>query len=234
MGIIVDILSVLFILLVGYLGIKKGLLTKAISVLVHIAIIIISFVLKTKIFGALVLKLPFLGLSGLTSLNILIYNLFIFIILLVVLDCVFNILIKVTGFTEMLNQEVVLPAKVSKIGGAILGAIEGWIYVLLVLFILAQANITSGLVGSSKVGMFIVDRTFIVSPLLGGQAHAGLSIYETIKDSEAKGADLQTMNRDVLVKEVGFRLITPTKANELIDMDKLDLGDFKLGEIVNG
>ena len=79
---IVDILIIVFLLLGTYAGWRKGLIKSLVNFVGLIAVVILSFYLKTYIANFLIDKLPFFnfaGFDGLSSVNILVYNVIAFI-----------------------------------------------------------------------------------------------------------------------------------------------------------
>ena len=82
---VVDILIIVFLLLGTYAGWRKGLIKSLVNFVGLIAVVILSFYLKTFIANFLIDKMPFFnfaGLNGLSSINILIYNVIAFVFVL--------------------------------------------------------------------------------------------------------------------------------------------------------
>ena len=144
MSTVIDVLLVVFIALGTYAGFRKGLIKSLVSFIGLIAIIIISYSFRYTLAEFLIDKLPFFnfaGFEGLTSLNILIYNVIAFIVIFVLLYCALNIVLAVTGFIDTLLKFTVIWVIPSKIGGAIIGFLESWAFVFLLLFVLASFNV---------------------------------------------------------------------------------------------
>ena len=137
MKILLDIIILLIIILGTLAGVKKGLLKTLVGVVGLVAIVIISYTLRLPLANFLIDTLPFFEfggvIEGLTSLNVLIYNVIAFIVIFVLLYCVLNIVIALTGFIDTLLKFTVIWIIPSKIGGGILGFIESWVFVYLVL-----------------------------------------------------------------------------------------------------
>ncbi len=228
MGIVVDILVVLFIVLGAIAGAKRGLIKSLVGLIGLVAILIISFSLKTPIANFLIDKLPFLtfggNLAGLSTINILFYNIISFVVVFIVLYCLLSIIIKITGFVDTLLKLTVIWIIPSKIGGAIIGLFESWVYVYLVLFVLLQFSITYPLVDNSNVGKFVLDHTPIVGTYLKDVKDGAFKIYKSI-DEYTKDESKTTEDLDLLIlqSEINSGLITKAKANELIQTGKINL-----------
>ena len=96
MNILLDILIVIFLVLGILAGMKRGLIKTLVGVVGLVAIVIVSYTLKGYISAFLIDNLPFFNFSGelegLTSLNILIYNVISFIVVFVIMYCILNII----------------------------------------------------------------------------------------------------------------------------------------------
>ena len=230
----VDILIILFLALGAYAGWRKGLIKSLVSIIGLIAIIIISYALKTNLANFLIDKFPFFnfpGMAGLTSINVLIYNIISFVVIFVLLYCILNIVLAITGFVDTLLKFTVIWIIPSKIGGAIVNFVEAWLFVYLVLFVLGSFGISSGFIVDSKVSNFILDHTPVVGTMLKDARTTIKEVAEEFvtysKDEEKTTDDL---NLRILQIEILNGLITKEKAQELIDTGKVDLDNVYFGK----
>ncbi len=234
MKMIVDILIVVFLLLGTYAGWRKGLIKSLVNFIGLVAVVILSFYLKTFVANFLIDKMPFFnfaGLNGLSSVNILIYNVISFVFVFVILYCVLNLIISITGFIDLLLKFTVIWIIPSKILGAIVGLLETWVYLYLVLFVLSAFNVTSSFVLDSKVGTFMLDNTPIVNNVFGGAYDTIKNVYNDIEAYEKdENKTTEDLNLRILQIEINNGLITKEKAQELIDSDKIDLGNVMFGK----
>ncbi len=238
MNVLLDILIVVFIVLGVLAGIKRGLIKSIVSIVGLIAIIIISYALRIPLANFLIDKLPFFSfggsLAGLTSLNILIYNLVAFIVLFIVLYCVLNIVLALTGFIDTLLKFTVIWIIPSKIGGGIIGFIESWLFVYLALFVLIQLNFSTVWVSKSTLANVVLDHTPLIGSFLGGAKNAAINIYESIENSvNDPNVDTKALNLQILNTEISYQIISKEKANELIQTGKLGIEDVLIGKGIN-
>ncbi|MBE6157052.1 MAG: CvpA family protein [Firmicutes bacterium] len=228
MSIVVNIILIAFIILGTYAGFRKGLIKSLVSFIGLVAIVILSYSLRVPLAGFLIDKLPFFGFSGilegLTSLNILLYNVIAFIVIFILLYCVLNIVLAVTGFIDTLLKFTVIWIIPSKIGGAIVGFLESWIFLYLILFVLAQFSFSAGLISDSKISDIILNNTPVVGNYLGGAQKAAKEIYEGIeKYTNDETKTTEDLNLYILQIEINYDLITSDKANELMQIGKIGL-----------
>lgn len=229
MSTLVDIILVIFLVLGTYAGTRKGLIKSAVSFIGLVAIIIISYSLKTPVANFLIDNFPFFQYyGGLTSLNILVYNLVSFVVIFILLYCILNIIITLTGFIDTLLKFTVIWIIPSKIGGALLGFLEAWVFLFLILFVLTQFNVTNSFINNSKVSDIILNHTPVVGTFLGNASNAAKDIYATI--NENKNSDVNTLNLTILQIEINYGLVTKDKAQELIDTGKMGIDNVLFGK----
>ena len=87
---IVDIIILVFIVLSAFVGFSRGFFKQTIMFVGTILVICLSFIFKNPLSLFMYKNLPFFKFGGLTSLNILLYEILAFIILIVVLSIVLD------------------------------------------------------------------------------------------------------------------------------------------------
>jgi len=231
MSTIVDIILVVFLVLGTYAGTRKGLIKTAVGFVGLVAIIILSYSLKTPLATFLIDTLPFFKfggvLEGLTSINILIYNVISFVVVFILLYCVLNIVLALTGFIDTLLKFTVIWIIPSKIGGAILGFLEAWLFVFLAVFVLSQFSFSNALISQSKVSDIILNHTPVIGSYLSGASRAAQDIYEEIENHEG---DTKTLNLTILQIQINYGLISKDKAQELMDIGKMGIDNVMFGK----
>ena len=235
MGMLVNILLIIFIVLGTFAGTKKGLIKTAVGFVGLVAIIILSYSLKNPLANFLIDTLPFFNFSGaiegLTSLNILIYNVISFVVIFILLYCVLNIVLALTGFIDTLLKFTVIWIIPSKIGGAILGFLEAWVFLFLVVFVLAQFNVTNSFIKDSSVSNIILNNTPVIGKYLSGASNAAQEIYEGIEEY-AKDESKTTIDLNLYILQIQINngIISKEKAQELLDTGKINLGNVMFGK----
>ena len=169
----------------------------------------------------------FAGFEGLTSLNILVYNVIAFLIIFVLLYCLLSIVLALTGFIDTLLKLTVIWIVPSKIGGAILGFLEAWVFLFLVLFVAGSFNVTANWVQDSKVSQVMLKHTPVVGGFLSGVTQSAREIYAEVKNSSDKSTE--ELNLKLLQIQISYQLISKEKAQELVDTDKVEVGEVLFG-----
>ena len=239
MSTIVDIILLAFIVLGTFAGAKKGLIKTAVGFVGLVAIVILSYTLKTYLANFLIDVMPFFQFSGaiegLTSLNILIYNIISFVVIFILLYCILNIIIAVTGFIDTLLKFTVIWIIPSKIGGAILGFLESWIFIFLVVFVISQFSFANVAVRESKITDLVLNHTPIIGTYLGGATKASEEIYTGIQEFTKDSSKTQNdLNLYILQVEINYGLISKEKATELMEIGKIGLDNVMFGKGESG
>ena len=166
----IDVGCILVVLLYVFLGFKRGVIRTGVSLVGTIAVLVISFVFKDMLANFLMKTLPFFNFtgifSGITSMNILVYELISFIVIFVLLYCVLNILLSLSGLIEKILKLTIVLAIPSKLLGAVLGLVEGVIMAFLLSFIMLHLAPTEKYIMDSKVAIVVLERT----PIIGAVA----------------------------------------------------------------
>lgn len=221
---IVDIICIVIIVLFTLLGFKRGVIKSLVQLVGTCAVLVLAWVFKDSLANLLIKYLPFFDFGGIfagvTSINIVIYEIISFIVIYILLYCVLSILINISGLVEKILKLTVILAIPSKILGAILGIIEGIIMAFLVAFIMFHIPQTNAIVKDSKFAIIILERTPIIGPMAVNTTLALEDISEILENLKNE-EDRESVNFEVLHKIVHYSIISKEDAQKLIDEDKI-------------
>lgn len=228
---IVDAVILLALLAGALIGFKKGFIKTMVSLVGTILVIVLSFKFKEPIASFMFKYFPFFEFKGmyegLSVLNILIYDTISFLLVFVFLSAILGIIINISGVIEKLLNVTIILGAFSKFLGAIAGLLEMITFVYVVLFALAQFNLTSEFIMQSKVGTTILNNTPILSSVAAPTVVAIEDIYELQKEY-ADGKNNEKYNQEALMILVRYNIISSDKAQNLIDSGKLKVGELKI------
>ncbi len=220
--------NVIIILILGLFtvnGLKKGIISQTVMFIGTILIYIIAFFLKNPVADFLFRICPFFNfagdLEGLVALNVIIYQLIAFVVVSALLFAIFGLILKLTGLLQKAVDLTFVLSLPSKILGAIVGFLEGYIIVFLVLTLCAIPLSSIG-INSSPLAEAIMYKSPILSKSLGGLNEALEDIFTLVgdgydEDMSKNEANLETM--DTLLK---YKVIKPSSVDILIDNKKLE------------
>lgn len=218
---IFSVIIVLLILLCGVLGSKRGILKELVVIIGTIVVFALSFFLKDFVAGFFCTYLPFFNfkipLGNLISLNIIFYQLIAFLILVIIFRLILQILIDVTGiFSKIINATIIL-ALPNKLLGFIVGLLEGYILMFIILNVIAIPMSGSRLFMSSGVRQFIVNDTPVLKDSLGGLNYAIEDVLSLSSKDDRNTNDLKVI--DIMLK---YKTVSVDFMDDVKETGKLD------------
>lgn len=166
---IVDLIIIIFLLLGFVGGYEKGLIKQGVSTIGNIVIVVLAFLLKNNLSIILYKKLPFFTvglLKNYSSLNILIYELISFIILLIIFGIILALVVKLSGLLEKIVEGTIILKFPFKLLGGLLGMVECYVAAFIILLILSipmfSFNFTKE-INKSTLKNYILNNTILIS-----------------------------------------------------------------------
>lgn len=139
---ILDIFIIIGLLSGASYGFRTGGIKTLVILITTLISFYLAFLLKNPIANFLSYNLPFFNFNGLTSLNIIIYQLISFVILLSIFTTLLVIVVKIAGGIEKILKITVILSIPSKILGFILGLLESVIIIYVILLLISGFSIT--------------------------------------------------------------------------------------------
>lgn len=224
---VVDIVIIVLLIFGALAGFKAGVIKKTADFVGMFLIVILAFYLKNYLSVIMYENLPFFSfggfIKGIDAINILFYEVLAFIITFILLLLVLRIVLMLTGLIEKLLKATVILSIPSKLLGIIVGAIETYVYVFIVLVVLTLPVFNISYIRDSKVANFMLDNT----PILSGVSEEMMDIYGEVykildeKDSKTN----EELNEDILELLIEKEVITKESARELVDKNKIHIID---------
>ncbi len=223
---VVDIAILIILLIFIAKGFSNGAVKETVSFVGGIAVIVIAYLLKNPVSVFLYQVMPFFKFSGLimgiTVLNIVIYELFAFLLVAAILMTVYQVIVKMTSVFETLLKLTFVLALPSKLLGALVGAIEGIIVTFLLLFACVQVDSTRKYVDESKFGHEILTKTPIMSTAVSPIYDSLKEIYE-VADNYKGSSDRDAANLECLEVLLKYKVLTSENADVLVENGKLKM-----------
>ena len=212
---IVDIIIVLLLISGFITGYKKGLIKQAVSTIGIIVAVVLAFLLKNNLSIILYEKCPFFTvglLENYSSLNILLYELVAFFILLIIFSIILNIIIKISGIVEHAFEGTLLLKVPFKILGGLLGALESYISIFVILLVLSMPIFSldfTKYINKSKLKNYIMNNTILISNI----AEPLVKTIDSINDLE--------IQKNLGKEEFNCKTIDIFKKNKIVSEESL-------------
>lgn len=220
---IVDAIIIICIILGAMGGLRRGLIKETVYLVGIVLVLIISFHLKDYLATFMYKYLPFFNFhgpfEGISVINILLYELIAFLIVFSFVYLILRIILKITGLIEKLLKATIILGFLSKIGGAIIGALEGYIICFIVLFIFNQPFINITGLNDSKMSNWILNNTPIMSNAVEGTVNALKEIDEL---SDKYNDNRKTFNNEAIKLFIKYEIISEENVNLLKEKGKLN------------
>ena len=224
---LVDIIIILMIIMGAIVGFKHGAVKEGTKFIGMFAILVLSFMFKDRLMILMYENLPFFDffglIRGIDAINILFYQLVSFLIIFAALVFVLRVLLVITGLVEWLLKLTVFLSIPSKLLGLVVGALEYYVYLFLVLYVLNMPIFGLTLVSESKLGTRMLEDTPILSELVDETVNVYGDVWNVIRNR----GDLtnKQINTYVLATLLDNKLITIESARKLVESNYITIED---------
>ena len=197
---VVDVIIIALLILGGVAGFKAGVIKKLTDFIGMFVVIILAFYLKNYISVIMYENLPFFNffglINGIDTLNILLYEVIAFLVIFIALLFVLKVVLMLTGLVEKILKATVILSIPSKLLGIVVGVIEMYVYLFLILVIVSLPIFDSSFLKDSKMNNFILNNT----PVLSGVSEEIIDIYGDVYNiiDNRKNKTNEQLNEEIL------------------------------------
>ena len=217
----IDALIILVLIFGGITGAHNGFFKQSVVLIGTIICFVFAWIFKNPIANFLSFNLPFFSFNGLSSLNIVFYQLTAFLVLLALFSAILIVLIKITGIFEKILKLTIILGIPSKILGFIVGIIETYIIVFAVLFFVKQPIFNQELIEESKLAPVIVNSSPGLSNIVSNMNESLKDIFVITKDyNDSKNA--KETNKQIIKSLLDHKVINQNYIDKLQKQSKID------------
>lgn len=216
----VNIIIIMVLISGGITGAHNGFFKQSVVLIGTIICFLLSWIFKNPVANFLSFNLPFFDFNGLKSLNIVMYQLVAFLLLLCLCLSVLVVLIKVTGIFEKILKFTIILGIPSKILGFIVGLIESYIIVFVVLFFLNQPAFKIEPINESSYAKIIINSSPGLSNIVGDMNDTIKDIYKITKEyNNDKNSEIT--NKEIIDILLEHKVIDNNYLEKLEKKDKI-------------
>lgn len=223
---IVDIIIILLVLFGAFLGFKRGFTRELASFLGFIVVIVLAFLFKNPLSVFFYEHLPFFSFSGffkgISILNILVYEIIAFLLLVFLFSIILKVVLLITGLFEKILSFTVILGIPSKILGMIVGALEFFVYGFIFLFVFSLPWFDVPEIKESKFRDDILNNT----PILTDLSKETIKVFEEFEELKEKykgNSDVNSFNLEALDMFLKYKVISVDNASNLVEKNKLKI-----------
>lgn len=229
---VVDVVIIILLVLGGIAGFKAGVIKKLTDFIGMFAVVVLAFYLKNYISVILYENLPFFNffglINGINALNILLYEVIAFLIIFTLLLFVLKVVLLATGLIEKILKATIILSIPSKILGIVVGVIEMYVYIFLVLVIATLPVFDSSFLKESKMSNYILNNTLVLSDVSNEITSIYGDVYTIIDNRKDKSNE--EMNEEILKVLIDRKVVTKESARKLVDKNKVHINDVSIVE----
>ena len=227
---IVDIIIIVSIVLGVLIGFVRGFFKETVIFIGTILVVVLAFVLKNPLSLILYKNLPFFKFKGIfegiSTLNILMYEILEFIIALAILSIALTIIIKISGIIEKILKLTIVLALPSKLLGAIVGFIQSIVVLYVFLFLLSLPILRVPYIKDSKYAQMILEKTPVISKVTDGLVKTFNEISDFADKNIKNNVDKRQTNREMLEIMLKNDVVTSENVKYLSDKGKIDIDNI--------
>ena len=229
---VVDVIIIALLILGGVAGFKAGVIKKLTDFIGMFVVIILAFYLKNYISVIMYENLPFFNffglINGIDTLYILLYEVIAFLVIFIALLFVLKVVLMLTGLVEKILKATVILSIPSKLLGIVVGVIEMYVYLFLILVIVSLPIFDSSFLKDSKMNNFILNNT----PVLSGVSEEIIDIYGDVYNiiDNRKNKTNEQLNEEILKVLIDKKVVTKESAKKLVDKNKIHINDKSIVE----
>lgn len=219
---ILDAVIIVFLLIGALAGYRRGLIKQAVLLVGLVAVLILSFFIRVPVSTFMYKNLPFINFGGIfqgiSVLNILLYEVIAFLIVFSILYLILRLLIKISGLIEKLLRATIILGFFSRIGGMIVGAIESYVIVFMVLFIANLPFLNINGLENSRYADKILENTPVLSGMTVKFRKVSDEIESIIESYKGKDINFNEKTIEILIK---YDIVSEDNINMLKEKGKL-------------
>ena len=227
---LVDVIILLILGLWGILGLKRGVVKQGVMTIGTILVYVLAFYLKNPLAEFLSLNLPFITFGGIfkgiTSINIIFYQLLSFIIVVSLLQVVLNVIVKLSSALEKILKFTIILGIPSKILGFILGLVEGFVVIYIGLFFLTQPLFKLDIFNDSKLTNKVLKDIPVLSNVSKGMVNTFNDIYALTDSYYNENLSSNSFNLNAIDVMLKNKVISVEYIEKLEDKGKLEISDL--------
>ena len=223
---VIDIGIVLLLIMFIIIGFKRGVIKEIVSLVGIILVFVLSWSLKNILGNFLCIIFPFFEfvgpLNGMSSLNVLVYQIIAFMIVFCLLLCLYTVSLKISRVVQKIVNMTIILWIPSKILGAIVSFIKGYLLIMIVFIMLVVPFGDFELFNDSIIMNYMLYETPVVSVYTHNFMDSVRKIYDLSSKLTYDSIDVNEANREAIEIMIESNITNKETINDLIDMGKIE------------
>lgn|SRR5574344_807471 len=209
-------------------GWQRGVFYKLVSLVGFFLSVVIAFSLKNVVTSWLYGFAPFFQFSGVLKdvkvMNILLYEVLAFTLVLAVLLAAVKILQLFSGFLQKVLNATFIFGLPSKLLGIVLGFLEGWIIVFVACYFMTLPFFNLKVIRNSEMRQKVLNSTPALSNMIGDAVEV-TDALNVMMDKYKYNYDPNAFNLEALDLFLNKKIVTVKAVDKLIEKNKLQINN---------
>lgn len=227
---LVDIAIIVVLILGAVVGYRRGFTTQFLSLCGFVVIVVAAFLFKNPVSMYLYEHLPFFNfpgiLSGISVINLLLYEAIAFFIVFIGLYLVFKVILMVSHIFEKFLSMTILLGLPSKILGAILGILENYLVAFIILYIISLPIFNINIIKDSRLRMTILEKTPVLNLYANSTVKVG-SEFWVLAEKYKSGTDSEQFNLETLNILLKYKVTSVDSVDRLVEKNKIQINNIE-------
>lgn len=227
---IIDAIIILIVLLGVVIGFKNGVIRQTVSLVGFLLVITFAFMLKNPLSLWMYEHLPFFNFwgifKGVTVINILLYEVIAFLILVAAFTIILKIVLFAAKLIEKILEFTVILSIPSKILGMIVGAVEYFLLVYVFLYVVSLPIFDIKSIRDSRYAVKILEHTPILSNYTTDVTET-LNDFVELKEKYDNANNSAEFNKEALTVLLNYKIIDVKSVDKLVERNKLKIEDIE-------
>lgn len=227
---LVDGLILMFLVLSAAIGFKRGFTRELVSFLGFFAVAVLAFYFKNPISQILYENLPFFKFGGLikgvTALNILLYEVIALLFAVGILSIALKLLVFATKIFEKFLTMTIILGIPSKLLGAVVGLVEGFVWIFIILYITSLPTFNFSLLAKSSYKDTILNHTPILSSISNDSIKM-IDDFKGLQEQYKKEKNPMKFNYDTMKLFLQYKVVSVKSVDKLVSKGKLQIDNLE-------
>ncbi len=223
---IVDVIIIIFILIGGLLGFKRGAVKEFVSAIGFFVIVVLSFLLKNPLSVIFYENLPFFKFGGIfkgvTALNIALYELIAFLTAALILTLLWKLVEYASSIAQKLINLTIVLGLPSKIIGFVIGVLEYYVLAFIIIYILTIPIFNVKEVVESKGAQHILNDTPVISRFVKNSA-GFIGEFIELRDKYQVTESANQFNYETLDLFMKYDIVDVKSVKKLKEKNKISI-----------
>ncbi len=227
---LIDVLVILILVYCAFMGFRRGFTKELVSFVGVFVIIVFAFLLKNPVSSFMYENFPFFSfggtVKGITALNIIVYEVLAFLIVVSLVTILFKVLLFATSVFENLLKFTIVLGIPSKILGMFVGIVEGitWSFILLYIFSLPVFE-TAKQVDTAFTAPLLKNTPFLSA--FTKDFTNTIDEFSALKKEYEKKENTEEFNYRTMEVLLKYKIVDPKSVSKLQEKGKLKIKNIE-------